>query len=212
MAHTDGIPLVQRHKVAGEIAGFFGEEPGGSPMAQPLGLQGLEAAESESSLKIGLTLTIWSPKPSIYENLKSATHPGDLSKWLEPTPFLYHQIRAQTGALGFARSYAKEGADQKSVFHLNFSAVSQRIHEAFEMIEHNVGNDPVAAGDPVVRLLEIPARHILALWLFAEARQESRVVIIHAPKRFGGAEREVFLSSEQFYAVLRQGGSIPGVA
>lgn len=212
MAHTDGIPLVQVHKVAGEIAGFFGEESEGGSMAQPPGLHAMEAAESESSLEIGLTLTIWSPKAGIYASLKSATQLGDLSNWLEPTPFLYHQIRAQTGALGFARSYAKEGTDNKSVFHLNFSAVSSRIHEAFEMIEHNVVNDPVAASDPVVRLLEIPASHILALWLFAEARRESRVVIIDAPKRFGGVERGVFLSSEQFYAVLRQGGSISGVA
>lgn len=212
MAHTDGIPLVHVHKVAGEIAGFFGEESEGGPIAQPPGLHGLEAAAGESPLEIGLTLTIWSPKASIYENLKSDTRLGDLSHWLEPTPFLYHQIRAQTGALGFARSYVNQRADNKSVFHLNFSAVSSRTHEAFEMIERNRGNDPVAASDPVVRLLEIPASHILALWLFAEGLQESRVVIIDAPKRFRGVERELFLSSEQFYAVLRQGRSISGVA
>lgn len=212
MAHTDGIPPIQAHKVAGEIGGFFGEESESGPIAQPLSADALDAAGSERSLEIGLTLTIWRPKASVYENLKRTRPMGDLSRWLEPTPFLYHQIRAQTGALGFARSYAKEGADNKGVFHLNFSAVSSRIHEAIEMIEHNVTNDPVAASDPVVRLLEIPAKHILALWLLAEARQESRVVLIDAPKRCGGVERGVFLSSEQFYAVLRQGGSISGVA
>jgi hypothetical protein len=212
MARTDGIPLVQVHKVANEVAGFFGEESEGGPIAQPSSLHGMAPTASESSLEIGLTLTIWSPKASLYENLKGATPLGDLSNWLEPTPFLYHQIRARTGAMGFARSYVNERADNKSVFHLNFSAVSSRIHEAFEMIERNVVNDPVAARDPLVRLLEIAASHILALWLFAEAGQESRVVIIDAPKRFGGVEREVFLSSEQFYAVLRRGGSISGVA
>lgn len=209
MARTDNFPLAQAQKVAGEIAGFFDDGSEAAPPA-PISL-GVEAGDSASSLEIGLTLTIWSLKGSIYQNLMDSTPLGDLSNWLEQTPLLYHQIRAQAGALGFARSYAGEDADNKSVFHVNFSAVSSRIQESFEMIEDNAVNDPVAASDPIVRLLEIPASHIIALWLFAESRQESRVVIIDAPKS-RGAERGVFLSSEQFFALLRQCATISGVA
>jgi hypothetical protein len=214
MAHTDSLPPDQLERVASEIAGFFGNESEVGDAMQPVNhvAAEAEAAAGESSLEIGLTLAIWVPKTTFFESLKSGTVMGDLSYWLEPTPFAYHQIRAQRGAVGFARSYARETANNKCVFHLNFSAIASRIHEAFDLIDRNGDNDPIAAGDPVVRLLEIPACHIISLWLFAEASNESRVVLIDAPKRYREQNEPAFLNSQAFFAVLQQAGPISGVA
>lgn len=212
MAHADNIealPVLLR-KLAAEIGDLVDQAPDvGEKIQSPR--NGEPPSDESAPLEIGETLTSWTLTARAAEVLARSTLKGDIFDWVEQTPDLYHQIWLNAEPAGFARSTF--GTDAKSLSHFNVSPQqASRVNEAFKMIDLNRQEDPVVESDPVVRLLEIHAYHILAIWLYAEARHESRVVVIDAAERYQGLERESFLTSDQFFEALSKGGPILGVA
>jgi hypothetical protein len=211
MAHADNIealPVLLR-KLAAEIADLIDQVPEDIYKIRSA-IDGELPDDEMAPVEIGETLTSWTLTARAAEALASSTLKGDIFDWVEQTPYLYHQIYLNAEPAGFARS--RYGTDGKSLSHFNVSPRASRINEAFKMIDLNSQEDPVVASDPVVRLLEIHAYHILAIWLYSEARNESRVVVIDAGKRYEGLKRESFLTSDQFFEALKKGGPILGVA
>jgi hypothetical protein len=200
MAHLDTVSDNLRKAVAREIGKFLDT---GKTEPPPPG----EAAP----LEIAETVTVWKLQPKAFKELGEKGLGGDLHNWVEPAPFLYHQIRLRGKVTGFARSYVEERIGAKTVLQVSASPIASRVHKLFEKIDSNESHEPFLAFDPVVRLLQIPPFQISALWLFSEERKESRVVIVRAPKRFTEMHEGTFLTSEQFFAALKKGGPQSGV-
>lgn len=209
MAHLDRISPELRIRVAREIGDFIdsGREPEDkSPRANA------EAGDNEANLELGETLTVWKLTSQAFETLEKSRLSGDLYQWVEQTPFLYHQIWVRGQVAGFARSYREAESGKKTLLQISASEFAVDLNNLFDMIERNEKQDEVIAGDPVVRLLEIPPFQVFTLWLFSEARNESRIVIINAPE--GGKELTPgsVLNSMQFLDGLSESGPLLGVA
>src|ERR1700682_82001 len=197
MAHFDDIPRGLLQTVAREVADLVdrGLEDR---------LKGVPTTPGvPPALEIAETLTVWKLKPNTFEALAASALSGDLVDWVVQTPFLYHQISLDKKPTGFARSYLRDARGKTSLFQLNVSDLVAHIDNAIEKIDRKDQHDPVTAANPVVRLLEIPAYHVMALWLFAETLHESRVVIVVATNRYTGLKADSFLSSQEFFAALK---------
>lgn len=177
---------------------------------------GLEMAEpAEGKLTIGETLALWRLKAEAFEALKAGSLSGDLINWVEPTKFLYHQIRLNGEPQGFARSYVDDklkpprlGIDA-SDFAAKLGTVLQNIDEP-TTIQNHERDDPFFEKDPIVRLLEIPACRIFAVWLLVEP-DESRAIIVTATEPRSAFENGRILNSEEFYQALYFYRPLPGV-
>src|SRR6266851_3637584 len=159
-------------------------------------------AASGSALQLGETLTVWKLTPEAFEALANSKLTGDLSEWTVSTSLLYHQVHLDGSPEGFARSYIEDSTQAPELINVNASAIASKVSQLFNMIEDREQEDRFLAADPVVRLLEIPACRIFALWLYAESERESRVLIINATQTEGEPDQEPFLTSAQFYEVL----------
>jgi hypothetical protein len=200
VAHLD-IISTDLVRVAREIGQFLDKG-----LANPLE----ESATNTDSLvlEIGETLTVWSLRKEAFEALDKMRLEGDLINWLEQDPILHHQIRLSGKTVGFAQSYLVDGIEDKALFRISASPFASQISGLFEVIERNPQGDPVIAADPVVRLLEIPPFGVFALWVYAEARRESRIVIIDAADRYKELTPGALLNSEDFFEALRRGGPL----
>ena len=199
MAHSD-IISIDLFRVAREIGQFLDKGLPNPPQESD--------TTHASRLEIGETLTVWGFTTKAFEALIDSSPVGDLSKWVRQDPVLHHQIRLDGKTVGFAQSYLVEGIEEKAVFRVNASAFAAQMRELLEVIERNPQGDPVIAADPVVRLLEIPAFGVFALWVYAETLQESRILIIDAADRYEELTRGALLTSENFFAALRKGGPL----
>lgn len=199
MAHLD-IISTDLIRVAREIGQFLNK---GFPDLPE------EPENTESSLlDIGETLTVWGFTKEAFEALNRSRPEGDLSKWVKQDPVLHHQIRLSGKTVGFAQSYSVEGIEDKAVFRVSSSPFAAQMRELFEVIERNPKNDPVIAADPVVRLLEVPAFGVFALWAYAEPLRESRIVIIDAADRYSELTPGALLTSTDFFSALSRGGPL----
>jgi hypothetical protein len=212
MAHLDKIPSDLLQKINDEITDFGSTAREGNPADPNVVLESAGPAPA-NSLQATDTLQVWKLKPGTLETLTNSSLAGDLFDWVQPTSYLHHLIRLDGTPVGFARSTNVH--KEKTVAQINFSANSgrsSRINQALEMIERNEQGDQVVASNPVVRLLEIPSYHIVALWLYAERLRKSRVVIVNAAKRYQQLAQGVLLNSEEFFDALKRGGKILDVA
>ena len=164
------------------------------------------AAPAEAKLTIGETLPLWRLKAEAFKALKAGSLSGDLISWVEATKFLYHQIRLNGEPQGFARSYVDDsrkpprlGIDA-SDFAAKLGTVLQDIDEP-TTIQNHERDDPFFQKDPIVRLLEIPACRIFAVWLLVEP-DESRAIIVTATEPRSEFEYGRILNSEEFYQAL----------
>jgi hypothetical protein len=209
MAHLDSISKQALVKVAREIGALIDSGFADYPRTP---VEGARNSDVEGAyLQIGETLTVWKLQARAFETLEKSRLSGDLSEWVEQTPFLQHQIKLNGKPEGIARSYREKGIEDRSVFQAAASPFASRINQLFKMIENNELHDPVIKDDPVVRLLEVPAYHVFTLWLFAASRRESRIVIIDAPEQYA-REKEPYFTSGQFFDALKENGPIPDIA
>jgi hypothetical protein len=211
MAHLDSISKQSLVTVAHEIGALIDSGLADYPRTGTPEKDGRNSDVAGASLQIGETLTVWKLQARAFETLEKSRLSGDLSDWVEQTPFLQHQIKLNGRAEGIARSYREKGIENRSVFQVAASPLASRINQLFEMIEDNELHDPVIKDDPVVRLLEVPAYHVFTLWLFAASQRESRIVIIDAPEHYA-REKEPYLTSGQFFDALKENGPIPDIA
>ena len=214
MAHLEVSDEDLQH-VARGIGNLIDRIQPPAPAPQPLHLvagdaDALVAGQPEASrgeLTIGETLTVWKLTTAAFEALSAGTLTGDLVNWVEPTKFLYHQIKLNGEPQGFARSYVS-GTDELPLLGVDASPFAKKLGQALQKIddpdaiENHARDDGHFAADPVVRLLTIPQCRIFALWLFVEP-DRSRVMIVNAtePARTQ-FENERILDSEEFYRAL----------
>lgn len=208
MAHPDSVSPSVAQRATDEIKSF-------ARLGMPTGFTvgpDISPGLPEPNLQATEPLAVWKLKPGSLQKLAEADLTEDISTWVEPTDALYHDIVLDGRPVGFARSTNSDTG--KVVSQINLSATSHRavrVREALKVSEHH-GDDSVLKSDPVVRLLEIPAAHVSALWLFAEGHGESRLIVISSAKRYAGLRPNQLMTSRQFLEALKEGGSIHGVA
>jgi len=215
MAHVDTISHDFLIKVAQEIGRLIDARLSNDrEIRLPDGSDAFDVVDGSTPLRLAETLQVWKLQDKAYEYLANSGLSGDIVDWVVPTNALHHQLRLRGIAAGFVRSRLEPEVDKPVIVQFNTSPLAARINDLFVVIESNEQQDPIVDADPVVRLLEIPAYHVLALWLFAESAEtekKSRSVIISAPqsyKKWPGP----FMNSENFFAALKEGGAILNVA
>jgi hypothetical protein len=212
MAHPDTIENLPAllQKVAAEIGELI--DRGSQPQDE---LQDLEfevhPAVAPALPELEGALTIWRLKPEAFKAIEKSALQGDINNWAVKTRLLHHQIVVNGRPAGVARSLLP-ARKEKLLAHFSASPIASQIQDALKMIDANNGNNDADEIDPVVRVLEIPPYHILALWLFYGAGRESKVVIINAAKRYQRLKQNSFLTSTEFFKEISKGGPIPGVA
>lgn len=106
---------------------------------------------------------------------------GRLSTLAKETGTWHHQINHGDQAREFARSVpvaaaAPGGAGDLKLVELTTSPMAGRIAETTEWIDRN------ATGDPLARLLFIPAYYLITFWL--EQPDSDQIVVVDKPTQF----------------------------
>ena len=212
MAHPDKIPSPHVDRVVEAIREITKQLSGLATNEEELHADNIEPA----AIRVNDGLTIWKFKPGSFERLSRDELKDDLFDWVQPTNMVYHPMWLSESPVGFARSTTDLSA--KPILQINLSPTSRRailIHEALarlETSEETESQDPVIASNPVVRLLEIPPAHMVALWLYSESVHQSRIMIISAAKRYAALSERSLLDSNEFLKGLKEQGLIPQVA
>lgn len=95
-----------------------------------------------------------------------------LSQLACPTGRCHHQITFDGNPAAFARSSVSEEDCNPVVEELFMSLLAAKLDAAMEWIDQNV------SGEPLARLLVVPARYLHALWLTDSANQTGQVLIV----------------------------------
>jgi hypothetical protein len=219
MSHTDNVPVEFLQKIAGELRNSVEKHLPSSPVDEISAL--LQPPATTTDLETGLiqlhlceTFAVWKFKAGMIEAITAGKFRDDISECVESTKFFYHQVRENGKLVAFARSRIGDGERAASLSQYNLSTtLVSSVDRAIGIIELNEENDEVAANDPVVRLLEIPSHHIIALWLYAASLPEnrSRSMIIRGPKSIFTENRDKLLTSVEFFNLLKQSGVIRAV-
>ncbi len=215
MAHTDNISPEALDDVARQIADLLerGLETRLEVESAPSGEAKSEGeSERKTPLVIGDSFRIYKLKDSALQNILDGKAGGDLSNWVEPSDLFFHLILLDGKPTAFARSvFPLKDATEESLCQLNVSSLPELVDQAVESIKQNKERDPVADGDPIVRLLEIPSCHLISLWLYDERRHESRVLTVLAPERYEKLQPGQFLNTETFFDGLRERPPLEGI-
>lgn len=193
MAHTDDIPPNVSDSMAQQIAQRVESiKQAGAVKTLPF--------DANLPLRLRETLDIWTLRSDAVAPYNNSTPASDLKDWVRRTFHLHHQLKVGDEVKAYARSmYPETDLSAASLCQLSGSALAAEIDKAISAIDENLSGDTwLAEHHPVVRLLEIPAYHVDALWLFNEATQESRVLIITAPSRYDQLAHERLLTSQEF--------------
>jgi len=221
MAHTDTFDLADLQSVAeqvGErlpsIAPVSGPEPGsGDIQADPIPGAAPELSETFALCILGQD-AIEAPAPG------GAPAQG-LEERVIQTDQRHHQIRMGGQAAAFARSTAANssptvlkdsngnnfvnppGAGGPEVMALFTSELAEQIDRGVDWIDQNV------AGDPLVRLLVVPAYYVHALWLTEDGRDQ--VLVVDRPDSLTALNYQTLYDGADFLTLLAQHGPIQGL-
>jgi len=110
----------------------------------------------------------------------------------------HHQIRVNGKAIAYLHAPSSSSASSA----LFVSPVAAVIDKEFAWIKNSVH------GNFLVRLLEIPAYHVVTFWMIDELNSISKVLVISSLVKFI-AEHERILTSREFLEGLRNHG-VPG--
>jgi hypothetical protein len=187
MAHADALPS----DVIDAVAAQIGAQAGKSLGAAVLQSKAMELTESFSIWALGADAVTKSDV--------------DLSQLAEQTGRWHHQIKLNGRAESFARSMPL-GPDAASwmVRELFESEIAKKIDDAIEWIDQNV------KGDPVVRLLIVPAYHLHAFWL--KEGDASKVLIVDMPPGLTRLQYGKLYTSKEFLDALAQEQHIIGIS
>jgi hypothetical protein len=216
MSHTDEMPMDFLQKVAGELKDAIKKHlpPSPIPSPDPPGTDIMPLAVPPGVIQLHLceTFAVWKFKAGTIGAIAAGNFSNDIYDCVEPTKFFYHQVREKGKLVAFARSRVGDAAVSLSQY--NISTLVSSVDEAIEIIERNEGNDEVVANDPVVRLLEIPSHHVIALWLYSASLTEnrSRGMMVRGPKSILTENRNKFLTSAEFFELLKQSGVVQAIS
>jgi hypothetical protein len=186
MAHADTLPDDVIDAVAAQVGAEAGRTFGGAVLQN----RAMELAESFAVWSLGADAV---PKSGV-----------DLSQLARQTGRWHHQIKIDGKAESFARSMplGPEAANW-SVREMFASEIAKRIDDAIEWVDRNV------PGDPLVRLLVVPAYHLHAFWL--KEGNGSQVLVVDMPHGFTKLQTGKLYSSKEFLEALAQEQYIVGV-
>lgn len=170
--------------------------------------------------EIGAFLSAWGPKafelgpPELAESIslwmlgaaEIADAQAGLSQTAKKTGRWHHQLLFGGQALAFARSMPLgDGQDPASwrVLEAFESPMAGAINTALEWVVENIG------GDPLVRLLVVPAYQVHALWLIVDGSAE--LYIVDCPQTFASMAVGTLMSEQEFLQALLVESPIVGI-
>ena len=130
--------------------------------------------------------------------------PDNLSELAIETGRWHHQLNVDGDAGVFARSKAHGGNPSgRRITEVFRSQLAEKIDASVTWIDENL------RGDPLVRLLTIPAYHLTAFWLVEERRDS--VMIVDVPAYYSMLESGFdVLAAETFLDTVRRGSPAEG--
>jgi hypothetical protein len=203
MAHTDTVPPGVQTAIASQISDLIST-----------GAERAFLVPDSVPVNFGETFTVWKFKPRAIAKLKEGAEMGDLKDSVVRKPQWHHQVKFGGEGKAFARSmYPEADPSDVKLCHLNVSEFAEDLNAAIYSIDDNALHDPwLDNRDPVARLLEIPSYHVDVLWLLDEHTQESRVLVLDAPRRCVRLVRDRLLSSKEFLQALVEAEPLAGVS
>ena len=175
MAHPDMFPAATLNTLASEIG-----------LRVPATLRAAKPA-----LHIAETFSVW------MLGLDATTKPDqDISKLAQQTSQWHHQIKSSGKVETFARSvpHGPNPTDWTIAQLTTASPIAEKIDKAADWIDNNV------KGDPLVRLLIVPAYYLHAFWL--EDQGTSHVLVIDMPDGFTRLKYNTLYASKEFLEAL----------
>jgi hypothetical protein len=125
----------------------------------------------------------------------------DLLKLANKLDLWHHQIRVNGKAMAYLHSAPSSTSSTSALF---VSPVASSIDKGFAWIRNNVHDNFL------VRLLEIPAYHVVTFWMIDELKGTSKVLVISSLVKFI-AEQERILTSRELLEGLRNHGRPGGL-
>lgn len=187
MAHSDSLPQDVIDTVAAQLSAAASKTLGAAVLQH----QAIELTESFSLWSIAADAII---NPNA-ELAHIATQTG---RW-------HHQVKTNGKATAFARSVPL-GADAKSwsLRETFESDIAAQIDLAIDWIDAN------AKGDPLVRLLVVPAFQVHAFWLVEG--NDSSILVVDAPEIYQRLKRNGLMSASEFLDAIRGEQHVSGVS
>ena len=186
MAHADTLPNDVIDTVAAQI---------GAGAAMSLGAAVLQ----KKSVELTESFAVWALGADAVP--KSGT---DLTQLARQTGRWHHQIKLDGKAESFARSMPLgPNAANWSVREMFESEIAKKIDDGIEWVDRNV------KGDPLVRLLIVPAYHVHAFWL--KEGDASQVLVVDMPQGFTKLQTGKLYTAKEFLEALAQEQHIVGI-
>lgn len=207
MAQTDQIPPKALESITRQIA----------EVIQPSEEETLIAISTATPEVTG-TLTVWGIKPEAMAALTQGADPEQLKDWAEPSGRWHHQMTFGTEISGFARSKASPtDAAEVELRQMSVSAKADKIARAIEWVEQELEKNPAkydlpSPYDPLIRLLEIPSRRVVALILLDELHNDTHVALVATRAGGDSLSEPRLLSSVEFLKFLATQPAPKGIA
>ena len=186
MAHTESIPVNTVNAIAHQVG-------------QRLATVATPALLAAQAGTLGETFSVW------VLGLDATTKSNEaLEKLAIQTGRWHHQVRYGGRAQAFARSVPTGPKPEDwSVTQLFESHIAEQIDKAIDWVDGN------AQGDPLVRLLIMPAYHLHAFWLLDQ--ENSELLLVDMPDGYTRLKYETFYSPKDFLETLAQEQHAQGI-
>lgn len=154
----------------------------------------------EAELGLGETFDVW-----VLEADAVIRSTDDLRELANPTGRLHHQVFINGVIETFARSIPLGATpDSWQVVEVFKSPLARKIDEAIRQVD-----DLYIDGDPLTRLLVVPAYQVNAFWLLNHESVE-KVFVLDRPEKFTNLPTNQLLSYKEFLDALRKEQHIIG--
>lgn len=190
MAHSDTLPIDTAKAIASQVGQRLASVATPARLAAPAGPPGPDLGETFSVWVLGLDAVTRSHE--------------DISKLAVQTGRWHHQIRYGGRPQAFARSVPTgPKPDDWAVTQLFESRVAERIDEAVDWVDQNV------QGDPLVRLLIMPAYYLHAFWLVEP--DQSQLLVVDMPDGYTRLKYKTLYDPKIFLDHLAQEQHAQGI-
>ncbi len=182
MAHADPFPNDILKSVAEQIGPRLLLPPGAPPA------------------QLRETFSVWSL------GLDATTRPKEpIAKLAQPTGRWHHQVSIGNRARAFARSMplGPAAADWSVSQITPDSPIAEAIDKAIDWVDQNV------PGDPLVKLLVVPAYYLHAFWLKTD--DADQVLVVHKPDQYTRLKYETLYTPRKFLELLAQEPHASGI-
>jgi hypothetical protein len=188
MAHTESLPDDILDAVVEQV---------GMLLPSTADAMNLDSRDVEGLIEMAETFEVW-----VLDVNKIVEGVDDLAKLARTTGCWHHQITQDGAPQSFARSCKVGDPGKWQVTELFESELAGKIDKAISWIDENV------SGDPLVRLLAVPAYQLNGFWLFD--RVHSQVFLVDCPATLRYLHPGELLDEKDFLNSLRKEKPIAG--